>query len=207
MFVFFGVCAFVLSASELMKCSSYYIITCNCYCLRLNPFFISCEIYFIYIFCENFQKTVKKTHRFHVFVAYIFFAFLKAAEDCYDALLPRYKVKPWVWKSNHTNALLCKWKSNLYRNSDFWRWVFKVFKRSRKPTAEKSCLENVQFLSKYNILSTNKMGFERTVTLQEFLISRHQIWCTHAIVAQRMHAWAWKTPPCCIPVNLSIVLL
>ena len=54
-----------------MKYSSYYIITCNCYCLSLNPFFISCEIYFIYIFCKNLQKTVKKTHRFHVLVAYI----------------------------------------------------------------------------------------------------------------------------------------
>ena len=37
---------------------------------------------------------------------------------------------------------LCQWKSDLYRNSDSWRWVFKVFKRSRKPTAEKSTTEN-----------------------------------------------------------------
>ena len=179
--------------------------------------------YFIYIFYENFQKNVKKTHRFHVFVAYInrclrdqfnkrpypvniFLAFLKAAEHCYDALLSRCKVKPWVWKSNHRNALLCKWKSDLYGNSDFWRWVFKVFKSSRKPTAEKSCLENVRFLPKYYILSTNKMAFERTVTLRKFLISRHQIWCTHTIVAQWMHACACKTPYCCIPVNLSTVL-
>ena len=201
-----------------MKCSSYYIITCNCYCLRLNPFFITCEIYFIYIFYENFEKNVKKTHRFHVFVAYInrclnkrpypvniFFAFLKAAEHCYDALLSRCKVKPWVWKSNHRNALLCKWKSDLYGNSDFWRWVFKVFKSSRKP-AEKSCLENFRFLSKYYILSTNKMAFERTVTLRKFLISCYQIWCTHTIVTQWMHACACKTPYFCIPVNLSIVL-
>ena len=50
-----------------------------------------------------------------------------------------------------------------------------VFKRSRKPTVEKSCLENVRFFSKYDILSTNKMAFERTVTLREFLLSRHQI--------------------------------
>ena len=207
-----------------MKCSSYHIITCNCYCLRLNPFFISCEIYFIYIFCENFQKNVKKNHRFHVFVAYInrylrdqfnkrpcavkfFFAFPEAAEHCYDALLSRCKVKPWVWKSNHRNALLCKWKSDLYGNSDFWCWVFKVFKRSRKPTAEKPCLENVWFLSKYNILSTNKIAFERTVTLRKFLLSRHQIWCAHAIVTQWMHTCGCKTPYFCIPVNLSIVLL
>ena len=103
--------------------------------------------------------------------------------------------------------MLCKWKSELYGNSDFWRWVFKVFKRTRKPTAEKSCLENVWFSSKYDILSTNKMAFERTVTLCKFLLSRHQIWCTHAIVTQWMHTCACKTPYCCIPVNLSIVLL
>ena len=163
LFVFSGyVHLFCLQVSLWNTQVNYYIITCNCYCLRLNPFFITCEIYFIYIFYENFQKNVKKPHRFHVFVAYInrclrdqfnkrpcpvniFFAFLKAAEHCYDALLSRCKVKPWVWKSNHTNALLCKWKSDLYGNSDFWRWVFKVFKSSRKPTAEKSCLENVRF--------------------------------------------------------------
>ena len=181
-------------------------------------------LHFLWNFLRKLSKNCKKTHRFHVFVAYInrcfwdqfnkwpcivkfFFAFLKAAEHCYDALLSRYKVKPWVWKSNHRNALLSKWKSDLYRNSDFWHWVFKVFKRSRKPTAKKSCLENVWFLSKYDILSTNKMAFERTVTLRKFFISRHQIWCAHAIVAQRMHACACKTPYCCIPVNLSIVLL
>ena len=58
---FFGVCAFVLSASELMKCSSYYIITCSCYCLRLNPFFISCGTYFLYIFQRKLSKNGKKT--------------------------------------------------------------------------------------------------------------------------------------------------
>ena len=72
---------------------------------------------------------------------------------------------------------------------------------------KKSRLENVWFLSKYNIQGTNKMAFKRTVTLCKFLISHHQIWCAHAIVAQQMHACACKMPSCCIPVNLSIVLL
>ena len=58
----------------------------------------------------------------------------------------------------------------------------KPFKRSRKPTAEKSRLENVRFLSwrtffvgKDGIQSTNEMAFKRTLTLREFSISRHQI--------------------------------
>ena len=56
---FFGVCAFVLSASELMKCSSYYIITCNCYSLRLSPFFTSCGIYFLFIFPRKLSENCK----------------------------------------------------------------------------------------------------------------------------------------------------
>ena len=78
------------------------------------------EYIFYIFFRENFPKPVKTTHRFHGFVAYSginarvsaisltrdivlinkphvvkkFFAFLKAAEHCYDAFLPRYKVKP-----------------------------------------------------------------------------------------------------------------
>ena len=64
--------AFVLSASELMKCSWQYIMTCNCCCLRLNPFFISrrkfVNLYFPRKLSKNCKK--KKTHRFHVFVAY-----------------------------------------------------------------------------------------------------------------------------------------
>ena len=64
---FFGVCAFVLSASELMKCSSYYIITCNCYCLRLNPFFISCGIYILYIFPRKLSKNCKKIPKISCF--------------------------------------------------------------------------------------------------------------------------------------------
>ena len=82
-------------------------------------------IYILHIFRENFQKTVKKNIEFmflwHIktrvsaisltwdialinkpHVVNIFFAFLKAADEhCYDVFLPRYKVKPWVWKSNH----------------------------------------------------------------------------------------------------------
>ena len=38
-------------------------------------------------------------------------------------------------------------KIRIIQEQWFWRWVFKVFKRSRKPTAEKSSLENVRFLS------------------------------------------------------------
>ena len=64
-----------------------------------------------------------------------------------------------------------------YRNSDFWRWVFYVFKMSRKPTAEKSSTENprtkrlifvMENIScrKYGIQSTNEMVFKRTVTLR-----------------------------------------
>ena len=117
--------AFVLSASELMKCWSYYIITCNCYCLRHNPFFILVEYLFYIFFRANFQKTVKIPidfmflWRIYTRVSAIsltwditlinkphvvnnFFAFLKAADEhCYDAFFRRYKVKPWVWKSNH----------------------------------------------------------------------------------------------------------
>ena len=108
----------------------------------------------------------------------IFFSFfcLKAAEHCYDAFPPWY-AKPWVWKSNHRNALLCQRKSDLYRNMTFWRWVLKVFKRPRKPSAEKSTSENPRrillifvmeniFVGKYSIQSTNEMAFKRTVTLR-----------------------------------------
>ena len=102
---------------------------------------------------------------------------------------------------------LCQWKSDLYRNSDFWRWVFKVFKRSRKPTTEKSTTENPRrkrpifvmeniFWRKVGIQSTDEMAFKRTETLREFPICRHQIWCAHAIVVQRMHAWTRKMPSC-----------
>ena len=84
------------------------------------------------------HRANKETSRGNFF----FFAFcLKAAEHCYDAFPPWY-VKPRVWKSNHRNALLCQWKSDLYRNMIFWRWILKVFKRPRKPTAEKSTSEN-----------------------------------------------------------------
>ena len=38
-------------------------------------------------------------------------------------------------------------KIRIIQEQWFWHWVFKVFKRSRKPTAEKSSLENVRFLS------------------------------------------------------------
>ena len=42
------------------------------------------------------------------------------------------------------------------------------------------------------------MAFKRTVTSREFSISRHQIWCAHAIatVVQRQHACARKLPSC-----------
>ena len=63
---FFGVCAFVLSSSELMKCSSY-IITCNCYCLRPNPFFISRGIYILYIFPRKLSKNCKKIPKISCF--------------------------------------------------------------------------------------------------------------------------------------------
>ena len=65
----------------------------------------------------------------------------------------------------------------------------------------KTRVENVRFLSwrtffvgKYGIQSTDEMAFKRTETLREFSISRHQIWCAHAIVVQRMHAWPRKMP-------------
>ena len=44
------------------------------------------------------------------------------------------------------------------------------------------------FCGKERYSSTNEMAFKRTVTLRKFSISRRQIWCTHAIVVQRMHA-------------------
>ena len=40
------------------------------------------------------------------------------------------------------------------------------------------------------------MAFKRTVPLREFSISRHQIWCAHAIFVQWMHARACKMPSC-----------
>ena len=67
----------------------------------------------------------------------------------------------------------------------------------------KTRVENVRFLSwkiflvgKYGIQSTNEMAFKRTVPLPQFSISRHQIWCAHAIVVQRIHACACKLPSC-----------
>ena len=72
----------------------------------------------------------------------------------------------------------------------------------------KTRVENVRFLSwrtffvgKYGIQSTDEMAFKRTETLREFSISRHQIWCAHAIVVQRMHACARKIPPVLGKVN------
>ena len=57
---FFGVCAFVLSATELMKCSSDYVLHNHlyCCCLKLNPFFISYRI-FLYIFPRKLSKNCK----------------------------------------------------------------------------------------------------------------------------------------------------
>ena len=73
----------------------------------------------------------------------------------------------------------------------------------------KTCVENVRFLSwkiflvgKYGIQSTNEMAFKRTVPLREFSISRHQIWCAHAIVVQRMHACACKLPSCWVGTDI-----
>ena len=40
------------------------------------------------------------------------------------------------------------------------------------------------------------MAFKRTVRLREFSVSRHQIWCAHAIAVQQMHACACKMPSC-----------
>ena len=75
----------------------------------------------------------------------------------------------------------------------------------------KTRVENVRFLSwriffvgKYGIQSTNEMAFKRTVPLREFSISRHQIWCAHAIVIQRMHACACKMPFCSLLVLDSV---
>ena len=72
----------------------------------------------------------------------------------------------------------------------------------------KTRVENVWFLSwrtlfvgKYGIQSTDEMAFERTVTLREFLISCHQIWCAHAIAVQRIYACARKMPPCRLPLT------
>ena len=52
----------------------------------------------------------------------------------------------------------------------FWRGVLKVFKRPRKPTAEKSKSENPRrkrpIVGKYGIQSTNEMAFKRPATLR-----------------------------------------
>ena len=72
-------------------------------------------------------------------------------------------------------------KIRIIQEQWFWRWVFKVFKRSRKPTAEKSTTENPRrkrpifvmeniFCRKVGIQSTDEMAFKRTVTLREFSI-------------------------------------
>ena len=64
----------------------------------------------------------------------------------------------------------------------------------------KTRVENIRFLSwrivfvgKYGIQSTNEKDCNFT---REFSISRHQIWCAHAIVVQRIHACACKMPSC-----------
>ena len=81
----------------------------------------------------------------------------------------------------------------------------------------KTRLENIQFFSrrtflvgKYGIQSINEMTFKRTVTLHEFSISRHQIWCAHAIIIQQMHACVPTLPSCChniVLVTMHISLL
>ena len=60
-----------------------------------------------------------------------------------------------------------------------------------KNLQQKTRVDNVRFLSwraffegKYGIQSINEMGFKKTETLRGFAISRHQIWCAHAIVVQ-----------------------
>ena len=85
-----------------------------------------------------------------------------------------------------------------------------------KNLLRKTHVENIQFLSrrtffirKYGIQSINEMTFKRTVTLQEFPISRHQIWC-HAIIVQQMHACIPKLPSCwhnIVLVTMHISLL
>ena len=52
----------------------------------------------------------------------------------------------------------------------FWRGVLKLFKRPRKPTAEKSKSENPRrkrpIVGKYGIQSTNEMAFKGPATLR-----------------------------------------
>ena len=62
------------------------------------------------------------------------------------------------------------------------------------------------FEGKYGIQSTNEMAFKRTVYLREFSISRHQIWCAHAIVVQRIHACACKMPSCSHALLLRVMV-
>ena len=57
-------------------------------------------------------------------------------------------------------------------------------------------MENTFFGGRNGIQSTNEMAFKRTVTLREFSISRHQIWCAHAILVQRMPACGRKMLSC-----------
>ena len=98
-----------------MKCSSYYIITWGRNACEANvtvtvsdsihSSFPVEDIFYIF-FRENFQKTVKKKQISSFCGIYKRvspravkhetsrkkkFAFLKAAEHCYDAFLPRYK--------------------------------------------------------------------------------------------------------------------
>ena len=75
-----------------------------------------------------------------------------------------------------------------------WRWVFKVFKRSRKPTAEKFTTENPRgkrlifvmesiFCRKVGIQSTIEMGFKRTETLWQFSNLMRPHYCRSADAA------------------------
>ena len=110
---------------------------------------------------------------------------------------------------NHRNAVLCWWKSDLYRNRDFWRWVFKVFKRSRKPNAGKSRFENVRFFSwraffvgtEYDIQSTNEIAFKRTVRnfTRVFDFPPSDL-MSPRYCHQRMRACACKMPFCSLLV-------
>ena len=54
-------------------------------------------------------------------------------------------------------------KIRIIQEQWFWRWVFKVFKRSRKPTAEKSSLENARFLS-FRTFFVGKYGIQSNFT-------------------------------------------
>ena len=83
-------------------------------------------------------------------------------------------------------------------NSGFRCWVFTVYKRWKKPTAEKSTTENLRRNRPNSIMEKwlFKWLFKWTVTFRDG---------AHAVVVHRKHASAIKLPSCSVKRNPNLV--